>query len=95
MELALRHSREGELLSVYCASKFGYGILGRPALSGEGVEAVPGGADLLFEAEVLESKAVPHGGSVPFADTWAYLQQRKQASNRCVRYTHSKVVSYN
>lgn len=52
LELALRHSREKEILKAKCTWKFGFGLYGRPA--GANFSAVPEKSDLYFDIEILE-----------------------------------------
>ena len=55
IELALRHSRVGEILRVRCAARFAYGHIGRPAVDSSPYESPPIAphSDLEYQVEIL------------------------------------------
>lgn len=62
LELALRHSRVGDVFSLYCATKYAYGLTGRGIGSGKGTlqsnkdgpSKVPPNMDIEYEVEVTD-----------------------------------------
>jgi tetratricopeptide (TPR) repeat protein len=57
LELALRHSHQGERLQAKCTWKFGFGFNGRPGSLSFGT--IPGQANLIFDIEILEVFSLP------------------------------------
>lgn len=54
LELALRHSKEGEHFRLFCRAKFAFGPIGRKASTAEPNSAVPPHSDFEYEVKIIK-----------------------------------------